>query len=178
MNQGNNIDGIFHPNLNHDGNHNHDGDGIEKKEDLKPIFGLVIDDEEDVRELIKEGTEQTKGLTLRFFSSSDEALDQIKNMKVLPDFLVIDGNIKGSRLNGAELIDEIKKDVLAEKIPVIFTFTNDPNLKNRMLEKGANFSLDKDPDKIFTNTIALLSDAKKLREKIAEIKTVKYETAI
>jgi two-component system, NtrC family, nitrogen regulation response regulator NtrX len=66
---------------------------------------LIVDDEADIRELIG-GLLEDEGHEPRYAGDADEALASIRQRK--PGLLVLDVWLQGSRLDGIELLDEIK----------------------------------------------------------------------
>ncbi len=66
---------------------------------------LIVDDEADIRELIG-GLLEDEGYEPRYAGDADEALASIRQRK--PGLLVLDVWLQGSRLDGIELLDEIK----------------------------------------------------------------------
>src|SRR6478736_6661693 len=67
---------------------------------------LVVDDEADIRELIS-GILEDEGHGTRLAKDSDETLKSIEERR--PSLLILDIWLQGSRLDGLELLDRIKK---------------------------------------------------------------------
>ena len=67
---------------------------------------LVVDDEIDIRELVA-GVLEDEGYETRSAANSDAALDAIANRR--PSLVLLDVWLQGSRLDGLELLDEIKR---------------------------------------------------------------------
>lgn len=67
---------------------------------------LVVDDEADIRELVA-GVLGDEGYAARLAGDSDEALAQLAERR--PSLVVLDVWLQGSRLDGIELLDEIKR---------------------------------------------------------------------
>ena len=67
---------------------------------------LIVDDESDIRELIA-GILEDEGFETRLAHDSDSALGTIEERR--PSLVVLDIWLQGSRLDGLELLDEIKK---------------------------------------------------------------------
>jgi two-component system, NtrC family, nitrogen regulation response regulator NtrX len=67
---------------------------------------LVVDDEEDIRELVA-GVLEDDGYAPRGAANSDAALAAIADRR--PSLVLLDVWLKGSRLDGLELLDEIKR---------------------------------------------------------------------
>jgi two-component system, NtrC family, nitrogen regulation response regulator NtrX len=66
---------------------------------------LIVDDETDIRELVA-GVLQDEGFETRLAANSDEALDAIGMRR--PSLVLLDVWLQGSKLDGLELLDEIK----------------------------------------------------------------------
>jgi len=67
---------------------------------------LVVDDEHDIRELV-EGVLEDEGYGTRSAADSDAALEAIAQRR--PSLVLLDVWLKGSKLDGLELLDEIKR---------------------------------------------------------------------
>ncbi|VVT03173.1 Nitrogen assimilation regulatory protein NtrX [Sphingomonas sp. EC-HK361] len=67
---------------------------------------LVVDDETDIRELVA-GVLEDEGYETRGAADSDSALDAIATRR--PSLVLLDVWLQGSRLDGLELLDEIKR---------------------------------------------------------------------
>lgn len=75
---------------------------------------LVVDDESDIRELVA-GVLEDEGFAPRTAADADEALAKIRERR--PSLVLLDVWLQGSRIDGLELLDEIKaRDVT---IPVL-----------------------------------------------------------
>ncbi len=75
---------------------------------------LIVDDEADIRELIG-GLLEDEGYQARYAGDADSALSAIRQRK--PALAVLDVWLQGSRLDGIELLDEIKQ--ADPELPVI-----------------------------------------------------------
>ena len=75
---------------------------------------LIVDDEPDIRDLIS-GVLEDDGYETRMAADSDTALSAVNERK--PSLVLLDVWLRGSRLDGLELLTEIKK--LDSKLPVI-----------------------------------------------------------
>ena len=75
---------------------------------------LVIDDEVDIRELVA-GILEDEGHGTRVAGDSDSALDAIKERR--PTMMFMDIWLQGSRLDGLELLDEVK--ALHPELPIV-----------------------------------------------------------
>jgi two-component system nitrogen regulation response regulator NtrX len=68
---------------------------------------LIIDDEADIRELVA-GILDDEGFTTRTAGDSDSASAQIATRR--PDLVFLDIWLQGSKLDGLQLLEEIKRD--------------------------------------------------------------------
>lgn len=75
---------------------------------------LVVDDEPDIRDLIS-GVLEDEGYTTRVAADSDAALAAVSERR--PSLVLLDVWLRGSRLDGLELLSELKQ--LDAKLPII-----------------------------------------------------------
>src|SRR6202166_4857735 len=68
---------------------------------------LIVDDEADIRDLVA-GILEDEGFITRTARDSDSALTEIANR--LPHLVFLDIWLQGSKLDGLELLEEIKRD--------------------------------------------------------------------
>lgn len=67
---------------------------------------LIVDDEEDIRDLVA-GVLEDEGYETRTAAHSDEAIEALDSRR--PSLVLLDVWLQGSRLDGLELLEEIKK---------------------------------------------------------------------
>ncbi|RJF91384.1 sigma-54-dependent transcriptional regulator [Sphingomonas cavernae] len=67
---------------------------------------LIVDDEQDIRDLVS-GVLEDEGFAARSAGGSDSALEAIAERR--PSLVLLDVWLQGSRLDGLELLDEIKQ---------------------------------------------------------------------
>ncbi|HZV18319.1 MAG TPA: sigma-54 dependent transcriptional regulator [Sphingobium sp.] len=67
---------------------------------------LIVDDEADIRELVA-GVLEDEGFETRLAANSDEALEALAMRR--PSLVLLDVWLQGSRLDGLELLEEIKR---------------------------------------------------------------------
>ena len=67
---------------------------------------LVVDDEQDIRELVA-GVLEDEGYDTRCAANSDDTLELIAQRR--PSLVLLDVWLHGSKLGGLELLDEIKR---------------------------------------------------------------------
>ena len=68
---------------------------------------LIVDDEEDIRDLIA-GILHDEGYTTRVAGDSDSALAAIRARR--PQLVVLDIWLQGSKLDGIDVLDTIKRE--------------------------------------------------------------------
>jgi len=67
---------------------------------------LIVDDEEDIRDLVA-GVLEDEGFATRTAANSDSAIEALDARR--PSLVLLDVWLQGSRLDGLELLDEIKR---------------------------------------------------------------------
>src|SRR3546814_8048546 len=67
---------------------------------------LVVDDEQDIRELVS-GVLEDEGFSTRSAGNSSEALAALMDRR--PSLVLLDVWLQGSKLDGLQLLDEIKR---------------------------------------------------------------------
>ena len=82
---------------------------------------LVVDDEADIRELVS-GVLEDEGYSVRSAADSTTALDAIEERR--PSLLLLDVWLQGSRLDGLQILQEVKR--------------RDPNLPVLMISGHGN----------------------------------------
>ena len=75
---------------------------------------LVVDDEPDIRDLIS-GVLEDEGYTTRVAANSDETIAAVNERR--PSLVLLDVWLRGSRMDGLELLSELKQ--LDAKMPII-----------------------------------------------------------
>jgi two-component system nitrogen regulation response regulator NtrX len=68
---------------------------------------LIVDDEADIRDLVA-GILEDEGFHTRTARDSDSALTEISNRR--PHLVFLDIWLQGSKLDGLQLLEQIKKD--------------------------------------------------------------------
>ena len=69
---------------------------------------LIVDDEADIRDLVA-GILEDEGFATRTARDSDSALAEIGNRR--PNLVFLDIWLQGSKLDGLQLLEQIKKDM-------------------------------------------------------------------
>lgn len=75
---------------------------------------LVVDDEEDIRELVS-GVLEDEGYAVRTAADSTSAIEAIKDRR--PSLVLLDVWLRGSKLDGLQLLEEIKRHDIS--LPVL-----------------------------------------------------------
>src|ERR1700759_3412017 len=68
---------------------------------------LIVDDEADIRELVA-GILDDEGFSTRTARDSDSALAEIANRR--PNLVFLDIWLQGSKLDGLQLLEQVKRD--------------------------------------------------------------------
>lgn len=128
---------------------------------------LIVDDEADIRELIS-GILADEGYATRTAHDSDSALHEIATRQ--PALLVLDIWLQGSRLDGLELLDQVKRQHAA--MPVIM-ISGHGNIETAVsaIRRGAYDFIEKPfkADRLLLQVERAL-EAAMLRREVAELK--------
>lgn len=103
----------------------------------KALFFLLIDDDEDDRELFQIALKEVEN-DVQYMDATGglEALQMLRTNETLPDFIFLDLNMP--RMSGRECLIEIKNDPRLSSIPVIiFSTSNDPRDVEETKQMGA-----------------------------------------
>lgn len=82
----------------------------------EPQTVLIIDDEEDIRELARISLERVGGLRVLAAATGPEGLEVAASAQ--PDAIVLDAMMPG--MDGPETLRQLKADSATEQIPVVF----------------------------------------------------------
>ena len=126
---------------------------------------LVVDDEEDIRELIA-GILEDEGYSPRTAADSDAVMAAVQER--LPSLVVLDIWLQGSKLDGLEILDELK--TLHPDLPVVI-ISGHGNVETAIaaIRKGAYDFIEKplSADKLLLTAERALETAKLRRENTA-----------
>ena len=100
---------------------------------------LVVDDSMLIRHTVCRFLEE-RGFAVESASNGLEALEALKKIK--PDLIVTD--IQMPKMDGTQLITELKKESATSKIPIVIVAGKQSGFENR--EKRADFAIFKDID--------------------------------
>ncbi|KAA5804785.1 sigma-54-dependent Fis family transcriptional regulator [Alkalicaulis satelles] len=128
---------------------------------------LIVDDEADIRELIG-GLLEDEGYEARYAADADSALGAIRQRK--PSLAVLDVWLQGSRLDGIELLDEIKR---ADPLLPVLVISGHGTIETAVaaIRKGAYDFIEKPfkSDKLLI-TVERALEASQLRRENAELR--------
>ncbi|KQN30388.1 MULTISPECIES: sigma-54-dependent transcriptional regulator [unclassified Sphingomonas] len=135
---------------------------------------LVVDDERDIRELVA-GVLEDEGYATRDAGDSDSALEAIAARR--PSLVLLDVWLQGSRLDGLELLDEIKRR--DPSIPVL-VISGHGNLDTAVaaIRRGASDFIEKpfEAERLLL-MVARATETERLRREVASLRaTVGRET--
>ncbi|QDZ07533.1 sigma-54-dependent Fis family transcriptional regulator [Sphingomonas panacisoli] len=128
---------------------------------------LVVDDEQDIRELVA-GVLQDEGYETRAAGDSDAALEAIAVRR--PSLVLLDVWLQGSRLDGLDLLDEIKRR--DPSIPVL-VISGHGNLDTAVaaIRRGAVDFIEKpfNADRLLL-MVARATETERLRQEVASLR--------
>ncbi len=130
---------------------------------------LIVDDEEDIRDLVA-GVLEDEGFSARTAADSDSALAAIADRR--PSLVLLDVFLKGSRLDGLELLDEIKKQ--DPSLPVL-VISGHGNLDTAVsaIGRGATDFIEKPFEaQRLLHLVARATETERLRREIATLKAI------
>ncbi len=130
---------------------------------------LVVDDERDIRELVA-GVLEDEGYAARNAADSDSALEAIAERR--PSLVLLDVWLQGSRLDGLELLDEIKRR--DPSIPVL-VISGHGNLDTAVaaIRRGASDFIEKpfEAERLLL-MVARATETERLRREVASLRAV------
>ncbi len=128
---------------------------------------LVVDDEQDIRELVA-GVLQDEGYETRAAGDSDSALEAIATRR--PSLVLLDVWLQGSRIDGLDLLDEIKRR--DPSIPVLM-ISGHGNLDTAVaaIRRGAVDFIEKPftADRLLLH-VARATETERLRQEVASLR--------
>lgn len=130
---------------------------------------LVVDDEADIRELVA-GVLEDEGYETRGAADSDAALEAIAERR--PSLVLLDVWLQGSRLDGLELLDEIKRR--DPSIPVL-VISGHGNLDTAVaaIRRGASDFIEKpfEAERLLL-LVERATETERLRREVASLRAV------
>ncbi|PTS79872.1 sigma-54-dependent Fis family transcriptional regulator [Sphingomonas sp. HMWF008] len=134
-----------------------------------PLDILVVDDERDIRDLVA-GVLEDEGYGARTAADSDSALEAISVRR--PSLVLLDVWLQGSRLDGLELLDEIKRR--DPSIPVLM-ISGHGNLDTAVaaIRRGAADFIEKpfEAERLLL-MVARATETERLRREVASLRAV------
>jgi len=134
-----------------------------------PLDILVVDDERDIRDLVA-GVLEDEGYGARTAADSDSALEAISVRR--PSLVLLDVWLQGSRLDGLELLDEIKRR--DPSIPVLM-ISGHGNLDTAVaaIRRGAADFIEKpfQAERLLL-MVARATETERLRREVASLRAV------
>ncbi|BCA58265.1 nitrogen assimilation response regulator NtrX [Sphingomonas sp. HMP6] len=134
-----------------------------------PLDILVVDDERDIRDLVA-GVLEDEGYGARTAADSDSALEAISVRR--PSLVLLDVWLQGSRLDGLELLDEIK--LRDPSIPVLM-ISGHGNLDTAVaaIRRGAADFIEKpfEAERLLL-MVARATETERLRREVASLRAV------
>jgi len=132
-----------------------------------PLDILVVDDEHDIRELVA-GVLEDEGYETRSAANSDATLEAIATRR--PSLVLLDVWLQGSRLDGLELLDEIKRRDTS--IPVL-VISGHGNLDTAVaaIRRGASDFIEKpfEAERLLL-LVARATETERLRREVASLR--------
>ena len=127
---------------------------------------LIVDDEEDIRDLVA-GVLEDEGFTTRTAANSDSAIEALDSRR--PSLVLLDVWLQGSRMDGLELLDEIKRR--DPTIPVLM-ISGHGNIDTAVaaIRKGAADFIEKpfEADRLL-HLVSRATETERLRPSIMEL---------
>src|ERR1700691_2202922 len=128
---------------------------------------LIVDDEEDIRELIA-GILHDEGYATRVAGDSDAAIAAVRQRR--PQLVVLDIWLQGSRLDGIQVLDSLKRE--HPDLPVVM-ISGHGTIETAVasIRKGAYDFIEK-PFKAdrLVHVVGRALEASRLRREVAELK--------
>jgi CheY-like chemotaxis protein len=115
----------------------------EKAEYMKPIVCLLIDDDQDERDIFNFAVEDlTSPVRCLRAASGSEAIDKLKNGQFIPDIIFLDMYMP--RMDGAECLSRLRRLAIVRKVPIIVYSTGlSESHREQMRLLGADGFLEK-----------------------------------
>ncbi|MEX0583449.1 MAG: sigma-54 dependent transcriptional regulator [Sneathiella sp.] len=129
---------------------------------------LIVDDEADIRELVA-GILEDEGYETRMAANSDQCLSEIAHRR--PNLVILDIWLRGSKLDGIEILQAVKKD--QPDLPILM-ISGHGNIETAVqtIKLGAYDFIEK-PFKAerLIQLVDRVLEAVRLRREVAELKT-------
>lgn len=129
---------------------------------------IIIEDNELLRESLKEAITRSNGITCKHsFGSGEAALELIEKKELVPHIILLDIGLPG--LNGIELIPELKKLTPSSKIVIITVHDDDENVFNAICAGASGYLLkDLSSEKIVASINEVMNGGAPMNSHIAK----------
>jgi DNA-binding NarL/FixJ family response regulator len=129
---------------------------------------IIIEDNELLRDSLKEAINKSSDINCKYiFSSGEAALDFIAKEELVPDIILLDIGLPG--MNGIELIPELRKLSPASKIIIITVHDDDENVFNAICAGASGYLLkDLSSEKILASIIEVMNGGAPMNMHIAK----------
>jgi DNA-binding NarL/FixJ family response regulator len=129
---------------------------------------IIIEDNELLRDSLKEAINKSSEINCNYtFSSGEAALDFIVKEELVPDIILLDIGLPG--MSGIELIPELRKLSPSSKIIIITVHDDDENVFNAICAGAAGYLLkDMSSDKIITSISEVMNGGAPMNSYIAK----------
>ena len=129
---------------------------------------IVIEDNELLRDSLKEAINKSSDISCKYtFSSGEAALDLIEKEELVPDIFLLDIGLPG--MNGIELIPELKRLSPSSKIIIITVHDDDENVFNAICSGASGYLLkDLSSEKILASIIEVMNGGAPMNSHIAK----------
>ncbi|NWG26912.1 MAG: response regulator transcription factor [Ignavibacteriaceae bacterium] len=129
---------------------------------------IVIEDNELLRDSLKEAINKSSDINCKHtFSSGEAALDFIAKEELVPDIILLDIGLPG--MNGIELIPELRKLSPSSKIIIITVHDDDENVFNAICAGASGYLLkDLSSEKILASIIEVMNGGAPMNMHIAK----------
>ena len=135
---------------------------------IRPIDVIIIEDNELLRDSLKEAINKSSDINCKHtFSSGEAALDLIGKDELVPDIILLDIGLPG--INGIELIPGLKRLSPSSKIIIITVHDDDENVFNAICAGASGYLLkDMSSEKIVTSINEVMSGGAPMNLHIAK----------
>ena len=129
---------------------------------------IIIEDNELLRDSLKEAINKSSDINCNYtFSSGEAALDFIEKEELVPDIILLDIGLPG--MNGIELIPELRKLSPSSKIIIITVHDDDENVFNAICAGASGYLLkDLSSDKIVASINEVMNGGAPMNSHIAK----------
>ena len=129
---------------------------------------IIIEDNELLRDSLKEAINKSSEINCKYvFSSGEAALDSIEKEELVPEIILLDIGLPG--MNGIELIPELKRLSPSSKIIIITVHDDDENVFNAICAGASGYLLkDLTAEKIVTSISEVMNGGAPMNVHIAK----------